>query len=323
MIQRRLERDLGLDDAQRVQLAALAARHGELVAEDRRTGRKIAALYRELREARQAGDQPLADRLQAQIAELEARRQADSLEGDPLGPFLEAAAGVMRGEQVDKFESIRQELLDQTRDGTALRELLRTLPEELKLDESQRARFDALATRLREQAAVEAGRGEELRKLYEDERAAREAGDVARADALQRQIEDLRPNPRRRFEKLFDELAPVLRDEQKAVLADIRETTVAGGGHTAGADDLRMMLRVVRRVELNDEQQQKLREIERVAAALERRLPRRDAAGRRTLSENVRRDLLEMMDEPQRQEFERLLNEARARLDHRRGARGG
>ncbi|TWT45679.1 hypothetical protein RAS1_21070 [Phycisphaerae bacterium RAS1] len=317
MIQRRLERELDLDEPQKAQLAALAARHAELVAEDRRAGRKIAALYRELRDARQAADAPRVEQLQAQIAELESRRRADGLEGDPLGPFLQAAGGLMRPEQREKFEAIRHELVDQTRDGTALRELVRTLPDELKLDEPQRSKFDELVAQMREQAGVEAGRGDELRQLYEEQHAAREAGDEARAASLAAKIEELRPNPRRRFEKLFDELEPVLNDGQKAALAEIRESTLAGGGHAEG-DELRLMLRLAKRIELSDEQKQKLREIERATATLERRLARRDAAGRKTLGENVKRDLLEMMTEPQRQEFEKLLEEARARAGDRR-----
>ncbi len=296
----RLAEQLNLDEAQRVKFDAIVKKY-----EQQRTqagqGDDLRALMEEMRKAREAGDD-------ARVQEL--RQQMRDMRGGPgagMQPFFDEVKGILRQDQLAKFEEIRTRMMERMGPPggpQAMRQLMSDLRDELKLDQGQQQKFDELAQALRNPSA---GQAQEMQDLREQMRAAREAGDQAKMDELRRQMEANRPNQSAALEKFFNELAPILNDSQKPTLEKFRERAREmdqGGGN----DDLRTILRAASRLNLDETQRQQIRDIQREAQEAGRDIAVRDTEARKALAEKTKEKIKAILTPEQAQEFEKNLS---------------
>jgi len=297
----RMPDQLELDDEQRAQFEEIVAEYRERMGEARQRGEGMREVFREMRAAREAGDDKRVEELRAQLRE---RRGGG-------GRFME-----------EFF------------DGRNPMESLRELRSRLELDEQQEEQFDELLEDLREQGGQRRQRMEELRPLMRELREAREAGDEERAEELRAQLEQQRPRPGEMLEDFFVELEQILRDDQKEILAQFREEMSERGERgERGRVDVRAILNAARRLKLDQDQKKELNEIGQAALRAERELQRRDREGRAMIAAKVKREVIAILDAEQAKQFENYLSRrgrperpgregARERQRERRGDRG-
>ena len=304
MVANRLASELQLTEEQRTKYDALLAKYEALVNEPAPESEReqMRALGEQLREARRNGDEKRAEELRAQMQALRAGR------AEATTAFLDEVATLLTPEQQETLKRFRAQLRQRqetTRRAGDLRDLVRTLPEELGLNAEQKARFDELMT---EQRQLVRERFQQTRaarpKLQEQLRQAREAGDQARVTELEAQLAPQHPEAAG-FQELLDKLQLVLTPEQKAKLETLR-ANLAARAHP-GPEDVQTLLRAARALELSDEQQTQLRKIAQDARQAERSAT--DDAARTELAKRVKIRIIELLNAKQVPEFERLLAE--------------
>lgn len=306
-----LPSQLKLDEAQAQQFAALVAEQRAALEGDE-SARKLAELGDTLRAAQQAKDYP---RVRQITAEMRAIR--DRSNWTPA--FLDKVGALLREDQRAALDSVRTRLsLQDRRAQTGANRLERTvirLRNQLGLTPEQEPQFDALVEQYRERfAAADAERAtgdDARRKLLEELRTAQAAHDTAKLNDIEKQLAARRDAELLLLDEFFDELDPLLSDDQRAYLEQYRDDAALPGG---GLDNVRTVLRAARRLELQDEQRAALKQIERDAIAAQRQLKRRDKEAQAALAVKTRDQIRAVLSEAQAADFERLLT---------RGARGG
>lgn len=295
-MQRMFERtaeDLDLDEAQRQEFDRLAQPHLDRM-------REMGERWAEVREAQDAGDEARARQLREQL-------QRGANPADALNEILGSLEPMLRPEQIDKADAIRDRMQGDSDNRDRMRRISRELPELLALDETQKQHFDELIARSREEMG---NRMSSMGPLFEQMREAREAGDTARLRELERQMESQRPDMNARYAEFFAQLEPILRDDQKALLADFRdEIGLASDGAPAdkgGATDVRTILQMAKRLSLDAQQRRELKEIEEDAMRAWREVGR-DKEARADLARQVREEISKMLDESQQTRFAQLL----------------
>lgn len=313
----RLAEELELTDAQRQQFDEIVARYAAATATEptgqRQRMRELGQAYRE---AREAGDEARAAQIREQMREQAGDR------GRLLGQFFDEVQTILEPAQVARLQEIRSRR-PRFGDGRGPEfwQMVQALPEELNLTPEQHAQFDRLLREQREvlEERLRAWREERARKVAEME-AAEEVGDEERAVELREALMWSRPEAPD-VDAFFDRLATILNDEQRAQLAELRADRPRARA-ADGTRDVREILRVARRLKLNDEQHRKLREINQQALAAERR-GRLDEAARAELAANTKARILELLDAEQKAEFEQLLGREGRPERPQRGPRRG
>ncbi len=303
---------LQLSDAQRTQYNALVAKYKDRWQGQAGRAGALRDLARAYRQARQSGDAPRADEVSQQMRELGGAR------GQAVREFLDEVKPILTTEQLKKLDEFRQTMRGRMAGaqapGGGLRQLVRRLPDELGLTADQRTKFDALVA---EQRAAAAGPRDELHPLVESLRAARQAGDDAQVAGLEKQLADRRAaggSPQTFLEKL----QPILTDEQKAKLQDLRAKL---GAAAQAPGDVRQVLQTARRLDLTEEQRGRLREIMHTTTTAAR--DAQDADARTKLAASVKQQIVAMLDTNQAEKFEQMLGKApRAGQAGPRGAGG-
>ncbi|MCK4340718.1 MAG: hypothetical protein KAY37_03220 [Phycisphaerae bacterium] len=294
---RQLPQQLELSPEQRTQFHELVAElrtKWDLGREDRE---QMRALARQYREARQAGETEKAKELRRQMHEFGNKRE------QLIKEFLNEVETILDEQQIEKLNQFRQELERRIAGPEGgLQRLIRRLPEELDFTEEQRARFDDLMAEQREALEQRREQFRELRPLYEKLREARRAGDEARAAELEQELEEKRP-PRLDPQNFLDKLEPILTEKQLAKLAELKARYASKRGDPI---DVRRILDAAKRLDLNDEQRARLKEIIRETKAVAGQ-GRLDAETRAELAQSVKSQIVEMLDANQANEFERML----------------
>jgi len=324
----RMPDQLELDDEQRAQFEEIVAEYRERMGEARQRGEGMREVFREMRAAREAGDDKRVEELRAQLRE---RRGGG---GRFMEEFFDDVEGILREDQLERLSQLRSRVMQGMRRGRNPMESLRELRSRLELDEQQEEQFDELLEDLREQGGQRRQRMEELRPLMRELREAREAGDEERAEELRAQLEEQRPRPGEMLEDFFVELEQILRDDQKEILAQFREEMSERGERgERGRVDVRAILNAARRLKLDQDQKKELNEIGQAALRAERELQRRDREGRAMIAAKVKREVIAILDAEQAKQFENYLSRrgrperpgregARERQRERRGDRG-
>lgn len=286
----RIASELELDEEQR-------ARFDEITAGQRERMRGMGERWREMREAQEAGDEERVAQLRAQMGE---GRGMDT----GLVEALDELEPILRDDQVAKLWEIQDRL--QSRDAERSRFMaIRELPDELELDEQQRQEYEEILRSGRERMR---GRFEEMRPLVEEMREAAEAGDEERVAELRRQMEEARPDSGSMFDGFYEELEKILNEEQIKRLAEFRQRVEGGGpDEKRGPADVRDILRAAKRLRLDGEQKEGIRDIEREAIGAFRKIGRRDKEGQAGLAADVKADIIELLDAEQVEQFEEQL----------------
>jgi len=324
----RMPDQLELDDEQRAQFEEIVAEFRERMGEARQRGEGMHEVFREMRAAREAGDDERVEELRAQLRE---RRGGG---GRFMEEFFGEVEGILREDQLERLSEIRSRVAQGMRRGQNPAERLRELRSRLELDEQQGEQFDELLQDLRQQGGQRRQQMQNLRPLMRELREAMEAGDEARAEELRAQLEERRPRRGAVLEDFFVELEKFLRDDQKEILAQFREEMSERGERgDRGRVDVRSILNAARRLKLDQDQKKELNEIGQAALRAERELQRRDREGRAMLAAKVRGEILAILDAEQAEQFENYLSRrgrperpgregARERPRERRGDRG-
>lgn len=135
--------------------------------------------------------------------------------------------------------------------------LAQRLAEELNLTDAQRTEFDAIVRQFEEQMSAERdAHREQLRQLASDFREARADGDEARADQIREQMRDVRAARRDAREGFFEQVEPILDDQQKQTLQDLRQRFAErrGARRERGGRYREMIQALPERLNLTDDQ---------------------------------------------------------------------
>ena len=314
----RMAEELELDEEQEAELDEIIADFREEFTEMRGPSPEMRELFEEMRAARRDGDEERAQELREQLRGMRGGSPMAGLMDD----FYAEVETILDEQQRGKLAEFRERMTQRMRErgrrgdrGPDMRRLIRSLPERLELDQDQRARFDELTAELRGQGDARRQRWEEMRPLIEEMRQARRDGDDERVEELRRQIEEQRGanNP---FEAFFAELEGILREDQKAILAEIRQDLGRRGARTRQAD-LRTILQAIKRVDLDKEQSQQVRAIGAQAMRASRELQRGDREARTQLARDTRQAIVEVLRPEQVRQFERALRSERPQRDMR------
>mgnify|MGYP000039621316 CR=1 FL=1 len=293
----RLAERLELDAAQRARFDEIVARY--TAKWDAQEPGRMRELMEDLRTARQGGDEARVAEIQAELHALREARQA------LLNQFYDAVRPILSPEQAERLDAFRQRGpggWDLDADGPrGPMRLIRELPEKLQLTGDQRAQFERIVAKHREDMRAQ---WEQLRPLTQQLREARRAGDEAKAAELAEQIRAKRTAA---GESFYTELEAILTDAQKAKLADLRieagETLRSGTGL-----DVRRIVRAAQRVGLTAEQSEQVKQLAREAAKNARDRQIGPEAASRQLVEAIKRTL----KPEQVAEFDRALKELAA-----------
>jgi len=314
----RIATRLNLTPEQRTAYDAIVAKHEAATGD----GAEMRGLMEQMRAARDDNDD-------AKVAELrEKMRQMGAAREEATESFFDEVETILSDQQKTVLDDVRDRMRDQAdqgRRGQEAMELMRRLPDELNLTPEQRTQYEAL---IQEQRESRRAQGEELRPLFQQLREARQAGDEARAAQIEAEIEAKQPQgggrggpggPGGNIDELLNKLMPILSAEQQAKLTELRQSigTQRGGAGT----DVRSLLRAARQLELNDQQKQQLRLINREATSQERAA--RDPQSRAAVAQTVKAKIVEILDANQAAEFERLLSKDRPARDRTRGVQPG
>lgn len=293
----RVVNELGLDDEQRAQLEDIAEPHRQGVQE-------MSQRWQEMREARRNGDEERAAELRAQMS---AARGPSGV----MARLLEDVEPILHDDQLERFYDIQDRMETQQRRAEIGRRVFSELPDELGLDETQRAEWDRLMQAQRERRRERFGA---MRPTWEEMREADAAGDEERAQELRKQIEQMRSDSDEMLGSFFNELEKILREDQLPILEKYRQEFGIGVARDRDhVPDVRTILRAAKRVRLDSAQRETLREIERDVAKERREIDRRDTAAQQKFAKTVKRQIVKILDSEQARAFEKQLE----RLDRR------
>ena len=292
----RMAERLELDEPQRVQYEAIVQPYRDAM-------RARFEKMRQLREARQSGDDETAAQLQAELQDA----------GPPPPEVFDKVAGeveaILRPEQVEKLRSWRAEFSQRQGQRGQMRRAIDELPGELGLTEEQQGHFDEIVEQHRQEMRQ---RFEGMRDTMEAMRAAEEAGDEQKIAELRAQLDANRPDRGPEMLKdFFAKLEPILTDEQKPLLAAYQEKLAtmppAGPGGPPEAGDIRSLFRATRRLKLDADQEDQVRELEREIMRTEREARRASAEERATLFAEAKNKVRALLSDEQKAELDQAL----------------
>lgn len=291
----RVVEDLNLDEEQKSQFDTIMEPVRERM-------RQAGEQWQQVRALEESGETEQAQTLRRTLMQEMGR-------GDAMEGAFAQLEPILRPEQLEKLDDMRDRFDRDRESRDNLRKIAEDLPKQLNLDETQKQQFDEMAAAGREKV------GEQfraMRPMFEEMRAAREAGDTAKVAELQAQMEAQRPDVAALQADFLNQVEGILNDEQKQSLAAFREETGIGMPVEAASAgdgksiDPREMVKLVKRLRLNDEQKDQFKHIEEDAMASYKEA-RRDAAAKAALGEQLRGQIMEILDDSQKQRFESLI----------------
>ncbi len=260
------------------------------------TAAKTQELLTQMRDARQAGDDAKLAELRQKLDEVrEATRPLMNEFYAEVEPLLTPAQQAQLRDYRDR--------LDRGRGGPD--GLMRRLPDELKLTPEQRTKYDKIVADYRAQQQA-------LAPLERELQTARRENNADRVKELEQQLQAKR-GADDGVAKFLDQVETLLTDEQKAKLPELWARLTSGG-----PEDVRAVLQAANRLNLDPEQQKKLREITR--AALHTSRGELTAEKRAELAKSVKAQVIALLTAPQVEELEKSLQRSQRPA---RGDRGG
>jgi DNA repair exonuclease SbcCD ATPase subunit len=309
----RIAEQLELDDEQKAQFDKIVAEFEERSQQQRGNREQMGEIRREMRAAREDGDDERVAELRAQMRELGG--------GNPMNDFYDKIEPILRDDQKRQLSQMRERFGQRGGRGMgrggAMQQIER-LRGRLNLDDEQREQFDRLLEDARESMQEQRrGRFEEIRPLIEELREAQREGDEERVQELREKFREMRGGggDNAALEDLYAQLEKILRDDQREILAQFREQQQQRGrrgGRGGDQNDVRGLLRVAKRLDLNDEQKDELRQVEQESMRALREV-RRDREAQADLAKQVKKEITAILNSEQAERFERLLQ---------RGSRG-
>lgn len=294
--------DLELDDAQRAKVE-------EIMGAQRQRMEAWGEKRMQLREAMDAGDEATAERL---------RKEMEAAGGDMRNMMRQAAdeiEPILNDDQFARFTEMRERMEQRQGQMERARRIARELPDALNLDDTQREQFEQMLEQRRSEMRERFGG---MQPMWEQMREAREAGDKEKVAELRAQMEQMQPDMNALETGFFQQVEGLLRDDQKQALTQFR-AQLGGGGDSladdsAAPEDLRQLMRALKRVRLNRSQKDEVRKIEREAQQSLRELDRKDDEGRAAVAAAAHQKINALLEPAQVQQLEDQL----ARLNRSR-----
>ncbi len=281
---------LELDEQQRAELEEIMAEHRERMQD-------VRPLMREMREARRNGDTKKTEELRAQMFEL----GVDPWES--LQQALDEVEPILTDEQFDRFSNMRMDFQDRRERRETFRRFRDELPDAVNMSEQQRQEFDEL---------VRSGRGgwrqfaDRMRDIQREMSEAREAGDEARIEELQAELDAMRPDPEGTQAELAKAVRGMLTEDQLPLFDAYYESM---GTDQAGLpDDVRSLVRAAARSRLDRAQRKEWRVIMRDAVKSLRGIDHKDEDARTKLAAETRKKIEAMLKPDQTERFEKELD---------------
>jgi len=207
----RLTGEIELDEDQQAQLEEIK------VAQQQRMD-DFRAKREEIRAAREAGDEETANRLRD---EMRANFERGVGRRGPMGETIEQIEGILNDDQLQQFQTMQQTMREEREQRMRQRfdERYERIATDLDLDEDQRVVLDDIKTAQMEDMEAFRARWDEVRQAYDE-------GDEAYADELRQElITEMRESggPRAFMNRVWDELDPVLTDDQRTLAEEMRD----------------------------------------------------------------------------------------------------
>lgn len=290
----RIPEQLSLDEDQKAKFDELMQAHGERM-------RAFGERMQEARQAAESGDAEAGERLRNEFRERD-------IPGESLSQVFDELGESLNEDQLDKLDEIRDDMETRQRQMRQAMQMREELPQKLNMDETQQGQFEEILGARREQMRE---RMAEMRPVFEELRTARENGDDARAAELEKQLEASQPDFGAMQSELLDQVATILNEDQKQLLANYREeaSSTPKAGKAAGPD-VKTILKALRRVKLVSEQREKVREIEREAQRESRSVSSRDSEAQMMLASKTKAKIDALLDPGQKKDFEKALQRA-------------
>lgn len=297
----RLTRSLDLDSDQQ-------ARLDKIVEESRQIATKNASdaefqdLRNAMRVARDGGDEEKAEQIREQM------RAKFQTSGDQLSDVLDKLEPALRPEQAQKLNEVR-EIAGRRPAGP--RERLDELKSSLSLTKDQEVLFESLRERMEQSLPPRSGPGS-MADLMRQMREARQSGDEAAIQSVREQIERVRETGRGALDDFLSQLSPTLTTEQRTTLEQARKNFAAARSAQGGTTerdakaDPRTVIRAARRLELNDQQRDQLKDIEQQAGAATREAGNDNEKKKRVAAE-VEKQIRGILNSEQAAKFTELL----------------
>lgn len=291
----RLAEQLDLDEQQRTEFQEIMQAHRQRLMEQ----------FPELREIRQAMRDGDFDRARELRQDVEA--QGFDFRSSIQQAFDEVEV-ILTDEQFERFSQMRSDMRRWADRREEERNFRERLPEELEMNEEQRAQYEDLLRQRRQQFR---DRMREAGGLMRELREAREAGDEDLAADIEAELEAMRaaaprPDSAERRDQLLNEVRGILNEDQLPILETYYELPAdeADEGETY---DVRTLLRAAARSGLDRSQRKEWKDIARNALKRLRPLDRNDRDEKAEIAAEVRTQLEGLLEESQMDRFEEQL----------------
>ncbi len=205
----RVAEQLELDETQMERLEEIKAEQEQVMQQFREQRAAI-------REAREAGNDELADKLRTEMRA--ARQEGGGMRGI-ITNAIESLDPILTDDQRGRLTEMRQSWQERRQRGQRRGRMLENLGEALQLDETQMTQFEEIR-------AGHTERMQAFRERWQAVRDAREAGNDELAEQLRDEMRsDMKEGggPRESLQQAMDQLDPILTEEQRTQLAELRE----------------------------------------------------------------------------------------------------
>lgn len=284
-----LDERLNFDADQAAQIDEIVAAHEERMQEFR-------VQRRAMRDAMESGDEETAAELREQF-----RAQRELHGRGPRG-ILDEIEPLLHEGQLEAFQQFREEIAQRGAHGGRgrMRQMFRDLPHAVNMTEDQRREFEEILSKQRETMR------ERMRERFQQT----QEGGFEWTD---------RPTPpdfSAMYDDLFDQVAEILGEDQLELLAryEAEVGLAMRAPETQKGDDLLVTVAAANRLrDLSSEQKESWRIIKRKAMQDSKELRRGDKKEKAALAAEVRTEILKILDEEQKAEFERIVKRLESR----------
>ena len=302
-----IRRQLDLDERQQEQFDQLAEKFKkDSAGSDVSTRRQ--ELFREMREASKQGNQERVKEIQEELNKV--RR------GSELDPFLNELEKILREDQIEKLTELRSQMESRRNPPRGPLAQLERLRDELKLNDDQAAQYDALYDELKQKVGP-GGEGDNSALVQELMQAAQEENQE-KIKELREKISASSRDQEKYITEFMENVESFLEPEQKRTLDEYRSRMRS----RRGGLELRDCFQYASRLELDAQQREGLRELQRESRKAESEA-RRDPDASQKLTEDYIKKIRDLLNDEQCAQFDRWVDEQKAKERGDRGDRRG
>ena len=300
-----LKRQLDLDEQQQQEFDEIVEKYKSEQGTDQNT-QQVEDLIGQMREARKNGDNDRVKEIQAQLRELRGDRSME--------PFFAEVEKILHEDQLEKLAEIRSRMESRGMGPRGPMAQLERLRGELELNEDQARQYDEMFNELRSKMSPggEGGNQELVQQLMQ----AVQENNQERIEELREQINASRGDQENLVTEFLDNVEKILEPQQKRTLEEFRRQMQSS--RRGGTLQLRDYFQYASRLDLDSQQKEALRALQRESRDAERET-RRDQAATSQLTEEYVKKIRDMLTDEQCAKFDQWVTEQQSREDRRGG----